>query len=81
MPTNLERRIRKFIEESKSKSGDAFEESLFGESSSRKLNVSTNFVLELVLSGGVDYAKQNASLEVANLVLFDQLKELEAANV
>ena len=37
--------------------------------------------IALVLSGGIDYAEQNKLLEVANLVLFDQLKELEAENV
>jgi hypothetical protein len=75
VPANLERRIRKFIEESKSKSGDAFEESLFAESSSCKYSLVMKLTychfVELVLSGGVDYAKQNGLLEVANLVLFD----------
>lgn len=33
------------------------------------------------MQGGVDYTKQNDLMQVANLVLFDQVKELESINV
>jgi hypothetical protein len=61
IPESLDRKIKAFMADSLTKSAHVFEEIIFDET--------TN--CDLIMEGGVDYAKNNKTLEIANLVLFD----------